>query len=71
MRHPDLPTGYELIAVPPDGAPQLVCPLWPDCECAADCTAGSAPRRARRVFLALAFATLAIATGLILWSVHP
>ena len=69
-RHVDLPTGYELITVPPHGKPQITCPLWPDCGCQANCTAGS--ERAGRMqwaAIALMLATAAIA-GLIYVGTH-
>lgn len=60
----------ETITVPPDGKPQVVCPLWPDCDCAADCVAGGDVRRAQRIFLALVGLAAAIGGGLILWSLR-
>jgi len=50
--------------------PRHVCPLYPDCECADDCTAGGARRRAQAVFLTLVALTAALAAGLVLWSLH-
>lgn len=43
-----------------------VCPLYPDCQCADDCTAGGERRRA--LFLTLVALTAALAAGLVLWS---
>ncbi|RWB85956.1 MAG: hypothetical protein EOQ52_20630 [Mesorhizobium sp.] len=50
----------EIITVPPHGEPQLVCPLWPECECQANCIAGGQRRRVMWIVYGLA-----IATGLI------
>ncbi|TIN82674.1 hypothetical protein [Mesorhizobium sp.] len=58
----------EIITVPPHGEPQLVCPLWPDCDCQSDCTAGKERRRAQHIFLGLVGLTAAIGAGLVLWS---
>ena len=62
MRHPDLPTGYEL---------KIVCPFHPECECESGCTAGGDRRRAQIAFLALVALTAAIGAGVVLWSFLP
>ncbi|TIO72202.1 hypothetical protein [Mesorhizobium sp.] len=61
----------EIITVPPHGEPQLVCPLWPECECRADCVAGGERRRALRIVAGLAIAALLIGAALILRSYLP
>ncbi|MDG4903165.1 hypothetical protein P9279_21895 [Mesorhizobium sp. WSM4962] len=55
----------EIITVPPHGEPQLVCPLWPDCDCRSDCTAGGERRRALWIARALGVTAVLIGAGLL------
>lgn len=61
---------YDRICVPPDGKPQLVCDLWPECMCDADCIDRSDAILMRRVGIILIAATLAIVAGLMFWAMR-
>lgn len=61
----------EIITVPPHGGPQSVCPIWPACDCQADCTIViDEHRRARRVAKGLAAAAVLIGAGLVIASLQ-
>jgi hypothetical protein len=63
------PVAREIATAPIfQGEPRHVCPLYPDCECSSDCTAGAQRRRAIAIAKCLAVAAVAIAAGLIIWS---
>lgn len=57
--------GYDRICVPPDGEPQIVCHLWPECMCGQDCANLTDARTVRRVLILFIAATAIIATALI------
>lgn len=68
QRHVDLPTGqaFRTITVPGIEKPNLTCPLWPDCDCETDCTAGNERAgRVRWLLYALVAATAVIGAGLL------
>lgn len=60
----------EIITVPPHGGPQSVCPIWPACECQADCTIVGERRRALRIAKGLAVAAILIGAGLVVASLQ-
>ncbi|QKC83239.1 hypothetical protein EB232_17925 [Mesorhizobium sp. NZP2077] len=56
----------ETITIPPNGKQISVCPLWPDCDCEADCTAGTErASRVQWVMFGLMSAVALIGAGLI------
>lgn len=62
--------GYIRICVPPHGKPQIVCTLFPECMCEADCIDRRDARMVRRILIGFITATIAIAAGLIFWGMR-
>lgn len=61
--------GYERICAD-GGGPQIVCAMFPECRCQADCIDRRDARLVRLILIGFITATIAIAAGLFIWGMH-